>query len=195
MSVPKDRPPRPHSWMLFRSPLRQRAATKPMTVTSKNKAAKIMSAVQLIAFQLIIGIPPFAAAPMLPALHCAQAMADHRAVRRRWSLPVREIDDGGDGRAEGQPQQQIPIEERNAFDGGIGLVVACDPQQGDKRHQQQHQRCSRHCGFAHALLLCVREWWSAQHESTLCACSDNGWHIRGKHAARATGPLSAWMKG
>src|SRR5574340_977231 len=43
--VPKRRPPRPHSWSWLRSPRRQLAAMKPMTVTSAKSAMKMTSAV------------------------------------------------------------------------------------------------------------------------------------------------------
>src|SRR5262249_55346365 len=46
---PKERPPRPHSSIWARvSGLRQRAATKPMTVTRMKKKMKTLSAVPLI---------------------------------------------------------------------------------------------------------------------------------------------------
>src|ERR1700730_16040212 len=48
MMVPNRRPPSPHSGKRVRSPAFHRAATKPRTVTSRKKKAKMMVAVQSI---------------------------------------------------------------------------------------------------------------------------------------------------
>src|SRR5580700_10513549 len=47
MSVPKRRPPRPHSCNRSRSPLRQRAAANPSQVMKPNRRTKTLSATQL----------------------------------------------------------------------------------------------------------------------------------------------------
>src|SRR5437764_7741729 len=46
MTVPKRRPPKPHSWSRSRSPRRQRAAAKPSQVMKRKSATKTTSATQ-----------------------------------------------------------------------------------------------------------------------------------------------------
>src|SRR5579883_3267153 len=98
MTVPKRRPPSPHSCSRSRSALRQLAATKPSQVMNANSSTKITSAVQFT----------------------SRTKAPPQIVRGRSPLPVTgarlggEVDDCGQNRADDHPKKLIPVEERHA---------------------------------------------------------------------------------
>src|SRR5215472_2159897 len=107
MSVPKRRPPSPHSDNSLRSPRRQRAATKPSTVTNANKTTNTASAVALGVTALIL-LRFFGA-----------------------------IDRVKKQNAQQDPEQLVPVEERDAEQRGQERVVRADPEQRDVGWEQK----------------------------------------------------------
>src|SRR5215467_9680129 len=105
MTVPSRRPAKPHSCNSVRSPRRQWAATKPRTVTRPNSSTKTMIAVQFMAVPRIGGL-----------------------LRRRVCVSRAGIDEENDQRCENDPDELVPIEERDAEDGGVKPVVERHPQ-------------------------------------------------------------------
>src|SRR5689334_2868716 len=107
MIVPKRRPPSPHSCSSSRSPRFQREATKPSTVTSAKKKRKTASAVQLTPPSLIARVP---------RLH---------------------VDDPGQQRADRDPEELVPVEEREAEEARLRLGVERRPEQEEVGQQEQ----------------------------------------------------------
>src|SRR6185437_206197 len=113
--TPNCRPPSPHSSRCsLTGPDFQRAAKKPITVTSAKKKTKIQSATQSIA-----------AMTLLPALLLG-------LVRRSAA-----IDQPDQQRGDRYPGELVPIEEGKAEQRGLQEIVERHPQQADKRDQQK----------------------------------------------------------
>src|SRR6185437_2462461 len=113
--TPNCRPPSPHSSRCsLTGPDFQRAAKKPITVTSAKKKTKIQSATQSIA-----------AMTLLPALLLG-------LVRRSAA-----IDQPDQQRGDRYPGELVPIEEGKAEQRGLQEIVERHPQQADKRDQQR----------------------------------------------------------
>src|SRR5207248_5874632 len=129
-TVPKRRPPRPHSCSRSRSPLRQCAAMKPRTVMRANSSIKIMRATQLTsatAILLVLFVDP----RLLPAIRAG-------CVGRPTCLILSdEINDGGQDGSDDHPEHLIPVEERYPDPGRIDPVVEGDPQAGDELDRKQ----------------------------------------------------------
>src|SRR5215469_13906864 len=101
MNVPKRRPPRPHSCSRSRSPLRQWAAAKPSQLTQANSTTQTMSAVQFTP--------------------CTARLRGR--LRAFEAILGGEIDHRGEHGADQDPQQLVPVEERDADPGGLDAVV------------------------------------------------------------------------
>src|SRR5947209_8052836 len=107
MRVPKRRPPSPHSCSSSRSPRFQRAAKNPRTVTAAKKKRKTASAVQFT--------------PASPIARVAGL----------------DVDDAGERRADRNPQEPPPVEERKAEKARLGLGVERRPQQEHVRDEEK----------------------------------------------------------
>src|SRR5215472_6578159 len=107
ISVPKRRPPSPHSDNSLRSPRRQRAATNPSTVTNANKTTNTASAVALGVTALFL-------------------LSFFGAVDRVKKQNAQE-----------DPEQLVPIKERDAEQRRRERVVGAYPQKRDVRRQQK----------------------------------------------------------
>src|SRR5215831_16443772 len=116
MRVPKRRPPRPHSCRRSRSPLRQWAAAKPSHVTKPNSATKTTRAVQ------------FTSCTAFLRFYCFSACA---------SFLRREIDDRRQDGADDHPGELVPVEERNARQRGLELVVERRPEDRDELDEEE----------------------------------------------------------
>src|SRR5580692_6329732 len=97
-TVPKRRPPSPHSCSKSRSPLRQLAAAKPSQVIKPNTDMKMIRAVQLASCTVFLPPPS--------ALSC-EVYVIALVFRRK-------IHDRGKHSADDHPKQLIPVEERQA---------------------------------------------------------------------------------
>src|SRR5215510_12004863 len=100
MSVPKRRPPGPHSSNWSRSPLRQLAAAKPSQVLKPNSTTKTRRATQLTS--------------------CMTCLL----------LPGRDIDHRRQPGAEEDPEQLIPVEEGHTGERGPSRVEQRWPKHG-----------------------------------------------------------------
>src|SRR5271167_2960583 len=98
-TVPKRRPPSPHSWSKSRSPLRQLAAAKPNHVIKPNTAMKMIRAIQLTSGTVFLLPPSLALGYMVYVI---------RLVFRR------KIHDRGKHGTDNYPKKLIPVEERQA---------------------------------------------------------------------------------
>src|SRR5262249_3183135 len=121
ITVPKRRPPRPHSCSRSRSPLRQLAAAKPNQVMKPNSAAKMMRAVQ---FTSCTAITP--------------ELRVRGSARELHSILGREIDDRRQNGADNHPSKLVPVEERETGEGGLHRVIEGRPKNGDELdHEEQ----------------------------------------------------------
>src|SRR5579883_84642 len=109
MSVPKRRPPRPHSCSTSRSPRCQWAAAKPSQVMNPNRAKKTMRATQLMS--------------------CMSAPA-------RLAFG-NQVDDRRDGGADQHQRELEPVEERQPDPGWLEGVVQRHPQCRYEFREQQ----------------------------------------------------------
>src|ERR1700761_5484290 len=118
MSVPKRRPPRPHSCNMSRSPLRHRAAANPNQVMKPKTTTKMISAVQLTAC-------------MADRLRCGAVIHSLSSVGSAASaasiVPDGQVDDGRDDGADDNPEHLVPIEIRHAQIVRLDLVVERRP--------------------------------------------------------------------
>src|SRR5271166_5768226 len=112
ITVPKRRPPRPHSCSRSRSPLRQLAAAKPNQVIKANNKTKIVRAVQFTSCT----VSP------LPALALVFG---------------RKIHDCCEHSTDDYPKKLIPVEERHADPIGFCFVVKGRPEDGDKLDKKE----------------------------------------------------------
>src|SRR5580693_9967182 len=124
MSVPKRRPPRPHSCSWSRSPLRQRAAANPSQVMKTKRTTKTISAVQLTS-----------CTTSLPRFSLCFWLASRSAAPRY--MRDGEIDNGRQDCSEDHAEKLIPIEERNADEGGFDFIVESRPDDHGKLNQKQ----------------------------------------------------------
>src|ERR1700730_4883010 len=124
MTVPKRLPPSPHSCSKSRSPRRQRAAAKPNQVMKPNSSTKIVSATQFTSF-------------MTFPLICLGFLTSDRGGATLRLLLGGQIDHRRDYGADEDPQELIPVEERNAHPIRFGTVVEGRPQHGDELDEKQ----------------------------------------------------------
>src|SRR4051812_36547400 len=104
ISVPKRRPPRPHSSRWSRSALRQRPATKPSTVTSRKKNAKTARATP--------SIPCTGRSPR-PEVHDPRQKRRERHPEQLVPVEEREPQELRlDRRVQGRPQQSHDGDEQ-----------------------------------------------------------------------------------
>src|ERR1700722_19996172 len=113
ISVPKRRPPSPHSCSRSRSPARQRDAAKPSQVTAANSSTKMVRAVQLTS---ATAFPQVSHWRYLRPRVCARHIL--RCALRLFSR--REVDDHSENCADENPDQLVPIEERQADQRRLG---------------------------------------------------------------------------
>src|SRR5262245_23206036 len=122
--VPKRRPPRPHSLSWSRSPLRQCAAAKPSQVTSPNSATKTISATQ------------FTSVTETYSLESGGSGAGGSDAETA-SVVGREINDGGQHRADQNGGELIPVEKRQAKPRWLDRVVERRPDDAGELHDEQ----------------------------------------------------------
>src|SRR5208282_6460635 len=122
MTVPKRRPPSPHSCNWSRSPLRQWAAAKPSQVMKPNRATKTISAVQFTSCTAFL--PTF-------------RFLISGAPRGRALIFVGEVHDRSEHRTDDHPEHLVPIEKRNADPGRLDLVVEGRPDDRDELNQKK----------------------------------------------------------
>src|SRR5271169_6371053 len=138
ISVPKRRPPRPHSCKRSRSPARHLAAAKPSQETKANSATKTVRAVQFTSATAVLPRKSLWFSCwvfwLLSLLCCAP-----RGSERRAPLLVfgREIDDRGQDAADDHPEQLVPVEKRHADEGGINSVIGRHPEQKYELHHEE----------------------------------------------------------
>src|SRR5580704_5155860 len=104
-TVPKRRPPRPHSCNWSRSPRRQRAAANPSQVMKPNSRTKTTNAI------------PFTCGTTLPL----------EMLRDLLRFPSHEVDHGCEHRAHEDPEQLKPVEEGDAEQHRLRLIVERRP--------------------------------------------------------------------
>src|SRR5579871_1748303 len=119
MSVPKRRPPRPHSCSWSRSPLRQCAAAKPSQVMKANSATKTKSAIQSTCATLL----PFLVSFVAP---------DRTSLTRSH-----EVHDRREHRTHQHPGELEPVKEGNAPERGLDLVVERRIESDRELHEEQ----------------------------------------------------------
>src|SRR5271166_6009201 len=110
ITVPKRRPPSPHSCSKSRSPLRQLAAAKPSQVIRANKIMNMVSATQL------------GSGTVFSYLHIFFGG---------------KIDDCSKHGADDYPKQLVPIKERHADPVRFNFVVEGWPEDGDELNDQE----------------------------------------------------------
>src|SRR6266581_463235 len=128
MNVPNRRPPRPHSCSRSRSPLRQRAAAKPSQVINANSRMKIVRATQFTSATALLPIFFFYPRLLTAARLCGKA---------DLLILGRKVDDRGQDRSDDDPQELIPIKERNAGPRWLDRVVEGWPEHRDELDRKQ----------------------------------------------------------
>src|SRR5271166_4136459 len=121
ITVPKRRPPSPHSCSRSRSPLRQLAAAKPSQVMEANNKTKIVRAVQFTSCT----VSPLPASAPLSGLYAAASVFSS------------EIHDSCEHSADDYPKKLIPVEERYADQIGFCFVVKGRPEYGDELDKEE----------------------------------------------------------
>src|SRR5207344_3623264 len=138
MMVPNRRPPRPHSCSRSRSPLRQCAAAKPSQVMNANSRIKTVRATQFTS----------ATALLQSSLFYPRLLTAARPCRKADPLILgRKIDDRGQDGSDDDPQELVPIKERNARPGRLDRIVEGRPKHRDElNHKEQIPPAPRGAG-------------------------------------------------
>src|SRR5882757_9629625 len=131
MTVPKRRPPKPHSCSRSKSPLRHFAAAKPSQDTRPNNNTKIVSAIQ---FTFDTPIPLILFRSVFGGV----------------------VDDGSQDRTAEDPSKLKPIKERNPDEGGFGLVVKWRIQ---RHHELDHEQQVPPAPAAALLIRCIHRFF------------------------------------
>src|SRR5215472_13769554 len=135
-TVPKPRPPRPHSFRCSRSSARRhRAAANPTPVTSRNRTTKIVNDTALTLLMSVasrrgrypLGQRGSIAGPGMPAVRRGARRA-RRGRRPALGELAQQVGTPGDQGDDRHPQELVPVEERPATPGGGQLVVERDPE-------------------------------------------------------------------
>src|ERR1700746_2071651 len=126
--VPKRRPPSPHSCNRSRSPLRHRAAAKPSQVIKANSATKMIKAIQFAS-----------CTALLPnsSPYCFVVLSFCVVISAGALLVGHEVDNCGQDGSKDDPEQLVPVEEREADQGRLGCVVEGRPENSDELNEEE----------------------------------------------------------
>src|SRR5271163_182496 len=131
-TVPKRRPPRPHSCNRSRSPRRQRAAANPSQVMKPNSRTKTTNAI------------PFTCGTTLP-LETLCALS---------RFPGGEIDHGREHRADAHPEKLKPVEEGDTEQRWLRLVIERRPENHEELHDEEQVPPTPFPAFTQRTVLC-----------------------------------------